>query len=157
VERSSAGGREAGHLRGRDWRLHIFLALHFDECQALGMIDSFAKEYLRDELKWARVSLAGKVDGLSEYDVRRPLTKTGTNLLGLVKHLTLSEARYFGSVFDRPYPGPETNRHLGHADILREQLDGALGSDPTPSSAQEDAGWARHRAMIDKAAQAVRN
>lgn len=73
------------------------------------MIDSFAKEYLHDELKWARVSPVGKVDGLSEYDVRRPLTKTGTNLLGLVKHLTLSEARYFGSIFDRPYPGPVPN------------------------------------------------
>ena len=170
----------------------------------------------------------GKVDGLSEYDVRRPLTKTGTNLLGLVKHLTLSEARYFGSIFDRPYPGSvpnfddpgfhnrdylwigedesrtdivggyeracqhadttiealpidaggyvpwwprpdvklfnvmvhvltETNRHIGHADILREQLDGALGSELTPSSAEDDADWARHRAMIEKAAQAVRN
>lgn len=48
----------------------------------------------------------GKVEGLSEYDVRRPLTRTGTNLLGLVKHLTLSEARYFGLIFDRPYPEP---------------------------------------------------
>ena len=35
----------------------------------------------------------------------------------------------------------ETNRHLGHADILREQLDGALGSDPTPLSAQDEADW----------------
>ncbi|WP_435852086.1 DUF664 domain-containing protein, partial [Streptomyces rubradiris] len=26
-------------------------------------------------------------DGLTEYDIRRPLTPTGTNLLGLVKHL----------------------------------------------------------------------
>ena len=51
----------------------------------------------------------------------------------------------------------ETNRHLGHADILREQLDGALGSDPTPSSAQDDADWDRHRAMVEKAAQAVGN
>jgi hypothetical protein len=164
------------------------------------MIDEFAKEYLHDGLRWSRASLLGKLDGLSEYDVRRPLTRTGTNLLGLVKHLTLSEARYFGVIFDRPYPEPipsfadpgfqnrdglwvtedesraaivdgytracqhadatiaelpidtpgrvpwwprpdvklfnvmvhilnETNRHLGHADILREQLDGALGSD----------------------------
>ena len=51
----------------------------------------------------------------------------------------------------------ETNRHLGHADILREQLDGALGPELTPSSAEDDADWARHRAMIEKAAQAVRN
>jgi Protein of unknown function (DUF664) len=33
----------------------------------------------------------------------------------------------------------ETHRHLGHADILREQLDGALGSDPTPASARNAA------------------
>jgi hypothetical protein len=159
--------------------------------------------------------------------VRRPLSRTGTNLLGLVKHLTLSEACYFGAIFDRPYPESissfddpgfhnrdymwvaaeesssslvadytracqhadatidelpidargnvpwwpqpdvklfnvlvhvviETNRQLGHADILREQLDGALGSDPTPASEQDDADWAAHRAMIEKAAQAVR-
>jgi hypothetical protein len=36
----------------------------------------------------------GKLEGLSEYDVRRPLTSTGTNLLGLVKHLSHAEARY---------------------------------------------------------------
>ena len=28
-----------------------------------------------------------KLEGLSEYDLRRPMTPTGTNLLGLVKHL----------------------------------------------------------------------
>lgn len=37
-----------------------------------------------------------KLDGLSEYDVRRPLTSTGTNLLGLIKHLATSEARALG-------------------------------------------------------------
>ncbi len=165
------------------------------------MIDDFAKEYLHDDLRWARSSLLAKLDGLSEYDVRRPLTRSGTNLLGLVKHLALREARYFGTIFDRPYPEPipnfddpgfenrdhlwvtevearadiidryrracehadasidalpvdapgyvpwwprpdvklfnvlvhvltETNRHLGHADILREGLDGGVGSDP---------------------------
>ena len=56
------------------------------------MIDDFAKAYLHDELRWVRESLALKLDGLSEYDVRRPLTETGTNLLGLVNHLSLSEA-----------------------------------------------------------------
>jgi hypothetical protein len=49
----------------------------------------------------------------------------------------------------------ETSRHLGHADILREQLDGALGSDPTPSSAEDDTDWAAHRAKIEKSAQAA--
>jgi hypothetical protein len=44
-----------------------------------------------------------KLDGLSEYDVRRPLTATCTNLLGLVKHLSIVEAWYFGKSFDRPF------------------------------------------------------
>ncbi len=46
----------------------------------------------------------------------------------------------------------ETYRHLGHADILREQLDGALDSDPTPASESEEADWAAHRATIEEAA-----
>ncbi len=44
-----------------------------------------------------------KLDGLSEYDVRRPLTPTGTNLLGLIKHLASCEAGYLGEVFGRPF------------------------------------------------------
>lgn len=185
------------------------------------MIDDFAKEYLADEMRWARQSLVAKLDGLGEYDVRRPLSRTGTNLLGLVKHLTLSEAVYFGVIFGRPFsdstptfdepgfanrdymwatpeesrtdvvagylracqhadttiaalplnapgyvpwwPQPEvmlfnvtihsateTNRHLGHADILREQLDGAL--DPTPMSAHDRVDWESHRANIEQSA-----
>jgi hypothetical protein len=43
-----------------------------------------------------------KLDGLSEYDARRPLTPTGTNLLGLVKHLASVELGYFGETFGRP-------------------------------------------------------
>jgi len=70
------------------------------------MMDGFAKKYLHDDLREARTGLVGKIHGLPEYDVRRPLTRTGTNLLGLVKHLTLSEARYFGAIFNRPYPEP---------------------------------------------------
>jgi uncharacterized damage-inducible protein DinB len=186
------------------------------------VIDDFAKAYLHDALRWARADLVRKLEGLSEYDVRRPLTRTGTNLLGLVKHLALSEARYFGEIFERPYPEPipsfadptfnssdhlwaradesrtdildaytranqhadatidalpidapghvpwwpspdvklfnvmvhllnETNRHLGHADILREHLDGALGSDPTPTTTD----WSAHRAQVEQAAQAA--
>jgi len=80
------------------------------------VIDEFAKQYLHDELRWVRGSLLRKLDGLSEYDIRRPLTRTGTNLLGLVKHLTLSEWRYFGSTFNRPFPGPVPSfDHPGYA------------------------------------------
>jgi len=43
-----------------------------------------------------------KLEGLNDYDVRRPLTPTGTSLLGLMKHLAWVELGYFGDVFDRP-------------------------------------------------------
>src|SRR5690348_10222864 len=70
------------------------------------MIDEFAKSYLHSDLRDARATMLAKLDGLAEYDVRRPLTPTGTNLLGLVKHLTITEAWYFGDVFGRPFPEP---------------------------------------------------
>ncbi len=149
-----------------------------------------SKDDLRSYLDGARDVLVWKLEGLSEYDTRRPLTPTGTNLLGLVKHSTSSHRNYFGIVFgrgDAPATGsgsqflvkPEetreaivanfreacraadqtiselpldtighvpwwgsapvtlhhvivhviadTQRHAGHADILREMLDGAAG------------------------------
>lgn len=73
---------------------------------SLSMIDEFAKQYLHDELRKIREAMLGKLEGLSEYDIRRPLTGTGTNLLGLIKHLSTWEARYLGEVFDRPFPEP---------------------------------------------------
>ena len=53
-------------------------------------------------LRARRSDLVGTLDGLSEYDVRRPMTPTGTNLLGLVKHVASVELEYFGEVFGRP-------------------------------------------------------
>ncbi|MFJ7058362.1 DinB family protein [Streptomyces microflavus] len=70
------------------------------------MIDEFAKGDLHGRLRRDRKALLWKLDGLSEYDARRPLTATGTNLLGLVEHVATVEARYFGEVFDRPSPEP---------------------------------------------------
>jgi len=70
------------------------------------MIEDFAKGHLHGQIRRTRQALVWKLDGLSEYDVRRPLTATGTNLLGLVKHLATVEAWYFGEVFGRPYPEP---------------------------------------------------
>jgi hypothetical protein len=191
------------------------------------MIDEFAKGYLHDDLRWIREAMLWKLDGLSEYDIRRPLTYSGTNLLGLIKHLATWQARYFGEVFDRPFPEPlprwddtaaegtdlwatedetrdeiidfykrvwehsdatidaldigapgfvpwwprpnvklfnimvhiltETNRHAGHADILREQLDGKTGvaawdADPEEHDA---ASWEEKCAKIERAAQAA--
>lgn len=48
-----------------------------------------------------REALLWKLEGLSDHDVRRPLSPTGTNLLGLVKHVALVEFGYLGETFDR--------------------------------------------------------
>ncbi len=64
------------------------------------------KEILRHYLRVAREAIVWKLDGLGEYDVRRPLVPTGTNLLGLVKHLASVEAGYFGECFGRPFNEP---------------------------------------------------
>lgn len=64
------------------------------------------KADLRRYLQQARDAVLWKLDGVSEYDVRRPLVPTGTNLLGLVKHLAGVEFGYFGDTFGRPFTGP---------------------------------------------------
>jgi hypothetical protein len=190
------------------------------------VIDEFAKNYLHSDLRDARETILWKLNGLGEYDVRRPLTATGTNLLGLVKHLALWEARYFGEVFGRPFPEPlprrddaesdgtdmwatehetreditsryrrvwehsdatitelnidspghvpwwpspnvmlfnvlvhiltDTSRHAGHADILREQLDGATGTGPWEAGGQRNSASLKTRlAEIERAAKAA--
>src|SRR5215475_9918172 len=68
------------------------------------MSGSDEKETLVHYLTEERDALLWKLDGLSEYDVRRPLTPTGTNLLGLVKHVASVEAGYLGETFGRPFP-----------------------------------------------------
>jgi hypothetical protein len=64
------------------------------------------KEELHRKLQAGRAGLLSKLDGLSEYDRRRPMTPTGTNLLGLVKHLAGLEYGYLGEAFG--HPAPET-------------------------------------------------
>ena len=160
------------------------------------------KEALHGQLRDRAPAVLWKLDGLSEYDVRRPLVPTGTNLLGLVKHLATVEWGHFGAAFGDPLdehlpwvddnteasadmwvaptetraaivglyervaarsdavierlpldavgqvpwwpPGQsrvtlhgilvhtvaEAHRHAGHADILRELIDGASGLGP---------------------------
>ncbi|QYF74543.1 DinB family protein [Cryobacterium sp. PAMC25264] len=181
---------------------------------------------LRRYLQEAREALVFKLDGLSPYDMRRPLVPTGTNLLGLVKHMAGVEAGYLGSTFGRPFPEPmpwmedgaednadmwatldetrdglvdlyrrvwahsdatiadvplngtgrvawwpaerntvtlhrilvhlisETHRHAGHADIVRELIDGAAGlrslNDNLPSGSP--AWWADYRAGLEQTA-----
>src|SRR5213083_2107463 len=70
------------------------------------MTVSDPKSDLHRYLQTGREALLWKLDGLSEYDVRRPLVPTGTNLLGLVKHVAWVEAGYFGEIFGRPFTDP---------------------------------------------------
>ncbi|MFI6965777.1 DinB family protein [Streptomyces sp. NPDC050255] len=189
------------------------------------MIDEFAKDNLHGRLRRDREALLWKLDGLSDHDARRPLTATGTNLLGLVKHVATIEARYFGEVFDRPspeplcrwqdsdgsdqwaaedetrdqiigfyrrtwehsdatiselpldapgqvpwWPGPflntnlfavmthvlsETVRHAGHADILREGIDGRTGLRAEHERQIDEEARAAHFARIEQAARSA--
>jgi hypothetical protein len=70
------------------------------------MTGSDPKAHLARYLQAGRDAVLWKLDGLSEYDVRRPLVPTGTNLLGLVKHLAGVELGYLGDTFDRPFDDP---------------------------------------------------
>ena len=184
------------------------------------------KADLHRYLRIARGALVWKLAGLSEYDIRRPLTPTGTNLLGLIKHLAGIELGYFGDTFGRPFDEPfpwlddaaepnadmwatadesreqivglyqracahadatidtlaleatgrvpwwpdersevtlhrilvhmiaETNRHAGHADIVRELIDGAVGlrEDSDNMAPGTQAWWVAYRERLERAA-----
>ncbi|MEU3184647.1 DinB family protein [Streptomyces sp. NPDC006923] len=71
------------------------------------MTASDAKADLHFYLQSARDALLWKLEGLSEYDARRPLTPTGTNILGLVKHVAGVELGYLGDTFGRPSGEPQ--------------------------------------------------
>jgi hypothetical protein len=50
----------------------------------------------------------------------------------------------------------ETSRHAGHADIVREQLDGSTGTAAQYLNPERDAAfWEARRAKIQRAAQAA--
>jgi len=191
------------------------------------MTGSDPKMDLHRYLQAGREALLWKLDGLSEYDARRPLVPTGTNLLGLVKHVASVEAGYFGETFGRPFgerlpwfedgaePNAdmwaaagesreqivglyhrawahsdatidalgldaighvlwwpddrskvtlhqilvhviaETHRHAGHADIVRELVDGAAGlRDGNDNMAPGDQQWwQNYRSRLEHAAQ----
>src|SRR5689334_25102632 len=69
-----------------------------------GLVRVDPKDELVRVLQSGRTAMLEKLDGLSEYDRRRPMTPTGTNLLGLVKHLAGLEYEYLGASFGRPAP-----------------------------------------------------
>jgi uncharacterized protein DUF664 len=87
------------------------------------MTGSDEKQTLHRYLQNAREVLLWKLDGLSDYDIRRPMTPTGTNLLGLVKHCAGVECGYFGEVVDRPFPGQDD---LDWGDDHDDELSGHL-------------------------------
>ena len=62
------------------------------------------KTLLHTHLQLQRDALLWKLDDLGDADLRRPMTDTGTNLLGLVKHLTGVEGAYFCDAFGRERP-----------------------------------------------------
>src|SRR3954469_5806891 len=64
------------------------------------------KDVVLVDVQRGRDAVVAKLEGAGELDVRRPLTPTGTNLLGLVKHLATVDAGYLGMVFGRPFPEP---------------------------------------------------
>jgi hypothetical protein len=95
------------------------------------MAGSDPKADLHRYLQAGREALLWKLEGLSEYDVRRPMVPTGTNLLGLVKHVASVEAGYLGDSFGRPFgesfpwfeDGAEPNADMWvAADESREQI-----------------------------------
>ncbi|SDS04543.1 DinB family protein [Microlunatus soli] len=53
----------------------------------------------RDPLLW-------KLSNLGERQLRMPMTATGTNLLGVAKHVASVDVGYFGEVFGRPFGEP---------------------------------------------------
>src|SRR4029453_670668 len=71
-----------------------------------GVTGSDPKADLHRYLQAGREALLWKLDGLSEYDIRRPMVPTGTNLLGIVKHVAGVEAGYLGDTFGRPFEEP---------------------------------------------------
>jgi hypothetical protein len=91
------------------------------------------KADLHRYLQAARDALLWKLEGLSEYDVRRPMVPTGTSLLGLIKHVASVEFGSLGETFGRPSDEPlpwfedgaETNADMwATADESREQVVG---------------------------------
>src|SRR3712207_4949621 len=87
------------------------------------------KATLHRYLALRRDDLLAKLDGLDDLAVRRPMTPTGTNLLGLVKHVAYVQLGYFGEVFGRPsgrtYPwddGEEDADMWATAEESREEI-----------------------------------
>jgi uncharacterized damage-inducible protein DinB len=60
------------------------------------------KESLHVSLDRHRDAVLWKLEGLDDADLRRAMTPSGTNLLGLVKHLAAVEYSWFRQTFGHP-------------------------------------------------------
>ncbi len=98
------------------------------------------KALLVEALERLNEAVVGKLDGLGEYDLRRPLTPTGTNLLGVVKHLASVQAGYLGDVFGRPWPEPMP--WLGPEADINEDLFAAADESSAWVRGFHDRSWA---------------
>lgn len=89
---------------------------------------------LVSRLQVLREAVLWKIEGVDEYDLRRPPTPTGTTLLGLVKHLAAVEFDYFGDVFGRAttIARPWSDSEDENADMW------ATADSVSPSTAQQD-------------------
>ncbi|MEU3647176.1 DinB family protein [Lentzea sp. NPDC034063] len=128
-------------------------------------------EVLRGFLDYLRAAVVAKVEDAPEPQVRTAMVPSGTNLLGLLRHLTFVERATFLGVKPRSWKATfhvpegdsvadvvagyreaveradevidgsaaddirwrlahmieETGRHAGHADVIRELIDGRTG------------------------------
>ena len=101
----STSGEPRWRMLARTWpeypKMNAVASVAF-ACHVGHVTASDPKSVLHRYLRLAREAMVWKCSGLSEYDLRRPLTATGTNLLGLVKHLASVEVGCFAWAFDRP-------------------------------------------------------
>ena len=97
-----------------------------DEGSTTGIDAEVLKRTLHRYLQKHRAALVAKLDGLAERQARWPVTPTGTNVLGLVKHVAGVQAMYFGEVFGRPLPDPPAWLESEDGDDMYATLDETL-------------------------------
>jgi uncharacterized damage-inducible protein DinB len=79
------------------------------------------KESLHASLNRHRDAVVWKLDGLDDEALRRDMTPSGTNLLGLVKHLAAVEYGWFCETFGRPTEPLPFDEDDENADLRVEQ------------------------------------
>src|SRR5918999_4963386 len=78
------------------------------------------KESLHASLDRHRDVVLWKLERLDDDELRRPMTPSGTNLLGLVKHLASVEFGWFCETFGRPSDAIAFNEDDPNADMRAE-------------------------------------